>query len=78
MPNTFVPAAYDLVWSGAAVVVLGLAVWALLSLGADRTLTPGVRLLWAVLIVVVPVLGAAAWLLGGRSTPRAAASRGRR
>lgn len=76
MSAPFLPATYDLVWSGVLLASLGLAVWALLSLGGDRTVTPGARFLWVLLIVVAPVVGAAAWLLAGRA-PRRATPRGR-
>lgn len=65
--NPLIPAAYDLVWSIVVIATLVLIVVALVSLGRTaRRLSPWVTLAWAALIVVVPVLGAAAWLAAGR------------
>jgi len=61
------PAAYDLVWSAVSLVAFGLAVWAMVSLSRRaRHLSPTVVLVWALVIVVVPVLGPVSWLAAGR------------
>ncbi len=65
--NPLLPATSDLVWSGLAVVALGLAVWAVLSLSRRaRDLSSAVVAVWAVVILLVPVLGPLAWILAGR------------
>ncbi|SDO78929.1 Phospholipase_D-nuclease N-terminal [Microbacterium sp. ru370.1] len=60
-------AAYDLVWSSVTVVAFGLAVWGIVSLsrGASR-LSSATALVWALVILLVPVLGPVSWLLAGR------------
>lgn len=61
------PTAYDLVWSLVLLCYLGLVVGALISLGrSGRQLGPIATLVWAVLIVLLPLLGPAAWFLAGR------------
>ncbi len=65
--NPLMPAAYDLVWSAVALVAFGLVVWAVVSLSRRaRPLPSRVVLTWALVIVVVPVLGPVAWLAAGR------------
>ncbi len=65
--NPLMPAAYDLVWSAVALVAFGLVVWAVVSLSRRaRHLPSRVVLTWALVIVVVPVLGPVAWLAAGR------------
>ena len=65
--NPLMPAPYDLVWSTAALVAFSLAVWAIVSLSRRaRHLPPTVVLTWALVIVVVPVLGPVSWLAAGR------------
>ncbi len=65
--NPLMPAAYDLVWSAVALVAFGLVVWAIVSLSRRaRPLPSRVVLMWALVIVVVPILGPVAWLAAGR------------
>jgi len=65
--NPLMPAGYDLVWSGAAVVVFGLAVWGIVSLSRSaRRLSSTMVLVWALVILLVPVLGPVSWLFAGR------------
>ncbi len=65
--NPLLPATYDLVWSGLGVIALGLAVWAVLSLSRHARVLPSVVVaVWAVVILLVPVLGPLAWILAGR------------
>ncbi len=54
--------------------IIGLAVYALADLaGARKEETGGLpKWLWAVLIVLAPVIGAVAWIVFRRSAPRAA------
>ena len=73
--NPLVPATSDLVWSGGAVVALGLAIWGLVSLSRAAGSASSLAVaLWAALILLVPVLGPVAWLTAGR---RSAVSRPR-
>lgn len=73
MPSPLLPTAYDLVWSLALLCYLGLVIGALISLGrSGRQLGPGMTLAWAAPILLLPLLGPAAWFLAGRrslSTP---------
>ena len=64
--NPLVPGAVDGVGVLITVAALGLAIGALGSHSRDRVASPGQVLLWALLIVLVPVLGPIAWLAGGR------------
>ncbi len=65
--NPLIPAAYDLVWSGLAVVAFGLAVWGIVSLSRRaRQLSSTLVLVWALVILLVPVLGPVSWLAAGR------------
>ncbi|KTR96678.1 hypothetical protein NS220_00830 [Microbacterium testaceum] len=65
--NPLIPTAYDLVWSGLAVVAFGLAVWGIVSLSRSaRRLSSTVVLIWALVILLVPVLGPVSWLFAGR------------
>ncbi len=65
--NPLMPAAYDLVWSGLAVVAFGLAVWGIVSLSRSAArLSSTMVLVWALVILLVPVLGPVAWLAAGR------------
>ncbi|QKJ19085.1 PLD nuclease N-terminal domain-containing protein [Microbacterium hominis] len=67
--NPLIPAAYDLVWSGVAVLALALAVLSLVSIARSaRALTPVPALGWTLLAIFVPVAGPLAWLVIGRRT----------
>lgn len=48
-----------------ALIFFGLAVWAWISI-ARSALTPQFKLLWALIVLALPVLGSATWLLGRR------------
>ena len=70
-PNPLVPSAYDVVWGAVMLVPLVLAIAALVSLARSRaSLTATQTLGWVLLILLIPLLGAIAWLVAGR--PRAA------
>ena len=70
-PNPLVPSAYDVVWGAVMFVPLVLAIAALVSLARSRaSLTATQTLVWVLLILLIPLLGAIAWLVAGR--PRAA------
>lgn len=76
-PNPLLPAYYDLVWSGIVVAVLALTATAIWQALRSKDYSGGQQLMWALLIVVVPVLGALAWFVLSRpkgaveSTPAA-------
>lgn len=67
LSNPLLPAAYDIAWSLIAVVLVGLAVVALVSIArAAKRLTSGQALIWVLLVLFVPVAGPVAWLAIGR------------
>ncbi|MDN5793967.1 MAG: PLD nuclease N-terminal domain-containing protein [Brevibacterium aurantiacum] len=55
------PAWYDFAWTAILLVVIGLAVWSLVSLARSRVDGP-TKLAWAVLIIALPILGSLVWL----------------
>jgi hypothetical protein len=70
-PSPLVPSAYDVVWGAVMIVSVVLVVAALVSLARSRgSLTATQTLVWVLLILLIPLLGAIAWLVAGR--PRAA------
>ncbi|MDT3317979.1 PLDc N-terminal domain-containing protein [Microbacterium sp. KSW4-11] len=65
--NPLPPTAYDIVWSVVAVVIVGLAIVAIVSLSrVARRLTAVQALIWVLVVLFVPVLGPVAWLAVGR------------
>lgn len=65
--NPLFPAGYDVVWSVVAVVIIGLAIVAIVSLSrVARRLTAVQALIWVLVVLFVPVLGPVAWLAVGR------------
>ncbi|MCH1883711.1 PLDc N-terminal domain-containing protein [Agrococcus sp. ARC_14] len=66
LPNPLLPATYDIVWSLIVVAVLALMLTALWQALRSKAHTGGQQLLWALLIVLAPVLGALAWFVLGR------------
>jgi NADH:ubiquinone oxidoreductase subunit 6 (subunit J) len=69
--NPLIPQAYDVVWSVVAVAMLVLFVVALVSLvRSARALGAGPTALWAVLLVLVPLIGPVVWLTAGRTSVR--------
>lgn len=72
--NPLIPAAYDLAWSATALALFVLAVVALISLARSaRQLSSGQALVWTLVVIFVPALGALAWLFIGRRAVRPAA-----
>lgn len=72
--NPLVPAAYDIGWAVVALVAFALAVWAIVSLSRGAARLPSLTVvLWAVVILLVPVLGPVAWLAAGRRAGRGVA-----
>jgi hypothetical protein len=65
--NPLLPAAYDIAWSAASVVVLVLLIAALVSIArVAKRLTSGQALGWTLVVLLLPVVGAAAWFAIGR------------
>jgi hypothetical protein len=50
-----------------AIVILVIDIVAIMSVTSSRK-TPGAKSLWIAAIVILPVLGAVAWVLGGQSS----------
>ena len=46
-----------------AIAVLALAIWAIVDIAKSPTLTAGLKTAWVVIVIVAPLVGAAAWLL---------------
>lgn len=68
--NPLLPTIYDVVWFGIAVSGLVLTVWAMVSIlrsGFD----PRARLVWAIIVLLLPVIGPVLWLCY-RRLPRGA------
>ncbi len=67
--NPLIPAGYDIGWLVIAAIVVALTVVALILLARSAgRLTMTQALMWVLLILFVPVLGAVAWLAIGRRT----------
>lgn len=69
--NPLIPAGYDIAWSAIAAVVIVLTIVGLVSLARSaRQLTSMQALVWTLVVLFVPVLGAVAWLsIGRRAVP---------
>jgi hypothetical protein len=66
-PNPLAPSAYDVVWGAVMIVPLVLAIIALVSVARSRaSLTATQTLVWVLLILLIPLLGAITWLVAGR------------
>lgn len=71
--NPLIPAGYDIAWSVLSTIVIVLTIVALILLARSaKRLTMTHALIWALLILFVPVLGAIAWLAIGRRTDTSA------
>ena len=65
--NPLVPAAYDVIWSITAVGVLLLMVIALVSISRTaKRITSWQALIWALVVIFVPLVGPLSWLFIGR------------
>lgn len=74
--NPLIPAGYDVVWSVVAAAVFVLFVAALVSLvRRGGALTAWQWIAWFLLILLVPVAGALAWLTLGRRPDTSASTR---
>ena len=56
--HPLLPAAYDVIWSGVVVLLI----WAMVSI-ARSGLAPRVRLVWAMIVLLLPVVGPICWLI---------------
>ncbi|MDQ0648111.1 ABC-type molybdate transport system permease subunit [Microbacterium natoriense] len=66
MMNPLIPTAYDVVWSVVTAAVLAFTIAAIISMMRTRHVG-GLRfLVWFLLVLAAPVLGAAAWFAYGR------------
>jgi hypothetical protein len=50
-------------------VVLGLSIWAIITIFQSAA-TPGVKTLWILLILILPVIGLVVWFLFGPGSAR--------
>lgn len=66
-PNPLLPAHYDIVWTLILGAVLALMLTALWQALRSKAHTGVEQLLWALVILVAPVLGPLAWFALGRS-----------
>lgn len=65
--NPLLPTGYDIAWSIVAIAIAVFAVVALVSLARSaKRLTTIQALVWTLLVIFVPLVGAAAWLFVGR------------
>ena len=74
--NPLLPAWYDLLWSGITVALLALTVVAFVSFFRTPLDSRLQALGWALLILLVPVVGPTAWFALGRPAARARHARG--
>lgn len=71
--NPLLPAGYDIAWSVAALAVIVLIGVALVTLARSAKRLTGLQaLLWTLIVLFVPVVGALAWLFIGRPSTLAA------
>jgi Phospholipase_D-nuclease N-terminal len=71
--NPLFPVGFDIAWSTMVVVVIALVVVALVSLARTASrLTSMEALIWTLVTIFVPVVGAVAWLSIGRRSALAA------
>jgi hypothetical protein len=69
--NPLIPAAYDVVWSVVALLVIVLTIVALVTLSLlAKRLTSAQALVWTLVVLFVPLVGPAVWLsIGRRAVP---------
>lgn len=66
LPNPLMPAGYDLAWTLIVIAVLALMLTALWQALRSKAHTGGQQLLWALVILIAPVVGSLAWFVLGR------------
>ncbi|GAA1981202.1 hypothetical protein GCM10009718_17780 [Isoptericola halotolerans] len=74
----FAPVAYDVGWSVLALAALALTAWALKELWTSTWATGVAGVLWFLIVLAVPVVGPAVFLLTDRSRERLPAPAGGR
>ena len=75
-PNPLLPASYDIIWSIVVVAVLALMLTALWQILRAKSLTGVDAIVWVLVVLAMPVLGAILWFAFGRAkhaTTRSAA-----
>ncbi|WP_228278190.1 PLD nuclease N-terminal domain-containing protein [Brevibacterium limosum] len=60
--NPLLPASYDVMWSGIVLLLVVLLIWAMVSI-ARSGLDPRVRLVWAIIVLLLPVVGPICWFI---------------
>lgn len=65
--NPLLPSWYDMVWSGIALAALAVSIIALVSIVRAKDVTGLRALLWIVVVLALPVIGAARWFAIGRA-----------
>ena len=70
-PNPLIPAGYDMAWSVVAVLLIALTIAALFTLmRAAAGLSATQALVWTLVVLFLPVVGAVTWLtIGRRAAP---------
>ncbi|WP_214467006.1 PLDc N-terminal domain-containing protein [Microbacterium flavescens] len=69
--NPLIPAAYDVVWSVVALLIIVLTIVALVTLSRlAKRLTSAQALVWTLVVLFVPLVGPSVWLsIGRRAVP---------
>jgi len=66
-PNPLVPTGFDIAASLIAVVVIAATIVALVSIvRVGRDIRPAAALVWTLIVLFVPMLGAVAWFVAGK------------
>ncbi|MEQ6896298.1 PLD nuclease N-terminal domain-containing protein [Microbacterium sp. KR10-403] len=66
-PNPLVPTGFDVAASLIVVIVIAATIVALVSIvRAGRGIRPAAALVWALIVLFVPMLGAVAWFVAGK------------
>ena len=71
MENPLIPAEYDIAWTIFLVAFAVLVIAALISIGrvAGR-LGPGITVVWALMVLALPLVGPIAWFVAGRRSAK--------
>lgn len=64
--NPLIPTAYDVVMSALVMLAIVYSIAAIISMLRIRSLNGGRFLVWLLLVLAAPVLGATAWFVYGR------------
>ena len=66
--NPLIPAAYDNMWFALSLLIVAFVIAALVSIARTaKRLTSMQALVWTLIVLLVPVVGCAAWFAIGRS-----------